>query len=80
MSDQNVVFYDGHPKAEAGIEEEDQHEDVVEDSVAIIVRTALQIGKSHFRRSALVHKSQTEAIASRYAKYHQGSYVLEAIQ
>ena len=80
MSDQNVVFYDGHPKAEAGIEEEDQHEDVVEDSVAIIVRTALQIGKSHIRRRALVHKSQMEAIVAGMPNIVGGSYALEAIQ
>ena len=43
MSDQNIIFYDGHPKAEAGVKEEDQHEDVVEDSIAIIVWTAVQV-------------------------------------
>lgn len=40
MSDQNIILNDGHSEAEAGVEEEDQHEDVVEDSIAIIVRTA----------------------------------------
>lgn len=42
MSDQDVVLNDSHPEAEAGVDEEDEHEDVVEDSVAVIIGTAVQ--------------------------------------
>lgn len=42
MSDEDVILNDGHPEAEAGVHEEDQHEDVVEDSVPIVVRTAVE--------------------------------------
>ena len=40
MRNQNVILNDGNSEAEAGVKEEDQHEDIVEDSVAIIVRAA----------------------------------------
>ena len=40
VSYQDVVLNDGHSETEAGVKEEDQHEDVVEDSIAIIIRTA----------------------------------------
>lgn len=42
MSDQNVILNDGNPEAEAGVEEEDDHKDVVEDSISIVVGTAEQ--------------------------------------
>ena len=40
MGDQDIILNNSHSEAEAGVKEEDQHEDVVEYSVAIIVRTA----------------------------------------
>lgn len=47
MSDQNVILNDGNPEAEAGVDKEDDHEDVVEDSVPIIVGTAEQHTPKH---------------------------------
>ena len=72
MSDQDVVLNDGHSEAEAGVKEEDQHEDVVEHGVAIVVGTA-QVTNEGCNIPYPVDKSEMEDIIGKYATHGRGS-------
>ena len=60
VCDEDVVLYDGYSEAQAGVDEKDDHEDVVEDSIPVGVRAACHDKLLRTQRRSIVSYMKAE--------------------